>query len=107
MEHVRVVRHGDAAEIVMASPPVNAFSIEFLESLCGAIDSVAGDIGALVLTTGLEKIYAAGGDLKYMAAADGELSGAFVKLVQETYSRMEDTRFVSIAAIDGACLAGG
>lgn len=104
---IRVRRHGGAAELVFASPPVNAFSLAFLERFCDAVAGLGDDVGAVVLTSEVPRIFAAGGDLKHMAAADLAQSEQYVALVQRAYALMESPAFVSIAAIDGACLAGG
>lgn len=91
----------------MSSPPVNAFSVEFLEELLGIFHSAARGTGAVVLGSAVSGIFAAGGDLPYMAAATATESEAYVRLCQRTYSALENPEIVSIAVIDGACLAGG
>ena len=100
-------REGAVLHIVMASPPVNAFTVDFLEALRDAVRSAGPDVGAVVLSSSVDRIFAAGGDLRFMAGADERTSDRYVRLCQETYSAFEDPRFVSIAAIDGACLGGG
>lgn len=104
---MKVIRHGDAAEIVFDSPPVNAYSIPFLESVADAMTSLPSEVIAVVVTSSVDRIFAAGGDLKFMAAANRAVSDGYVTLVQETYSLFESTRYATIAAIDGACLGGG
>jgi enoyl-CoA hydratase/carnithine racemase len=93
--------------ITMSSPPVNAYSVEFLTALLSAVRSAEPGTGAVVLSSSADRVFAAGGDLKYMASIDERTSAEYVQLCQETYGAFEDPAFVSIAAIDGACLGGG
>lgn len=95
------------AEISMASPPVNQFSVELLEALDAAVASLPASTTAVVVTSQLDGIYAAGGDVTYMAAADLNESRAYVDLVQRVSQVFEQPEIISIAAIDGSCLGGG
>ncbi len=100
-------REGVILHLVMSAPPVNAFTVALLSELYDAISAAGPEIGAVVLSSSVPRIFAAGGDVKYMAAAEERASSEYVALCRMVYGAFEDPRFVSIAAIDGACLAGG
>jgi enoyl-CoA hydratase/carnithine racemase len=62
---------------------------------------------ALVVSSSLPRVFAAGGDLPWMAAASVEEQLPFVALCQRTYTAFEQLHCPAIAAIDGHCLGGG
>lgn len=104
---VEVIHGEHFAEVRMSSPPVNAFSLAFFDELSCALREAMPGMGALVLTSAVDGIFAAGGDLPYMAQADEAESKRYVELCQEIYCLLESPDYVSIVAIDGACLGGG
>lgn len=91
----------------MQSPPVNAFSAAFFDDLHAALTSARPETGALVISSTVGRIFAAGGDLPFMAGADATTSESYVRRCQEMYRLLERPELVTIMAIDGACLAGG
>lgn len=93
--------------VEMDSSPVNAFTVTLLEELRDAMLQAPRDTQVVVLSSRVDGIFAAGGDLKYMAAADEASSDRYVRLCQEVYGLLERPEHVSIVAIDGACLGGG
>lgn len=107
MSLVTAEHHGRVLQVHLSSPPVNAFSLAMFDELHAAIRSARPETGALVLSSSVDGIFAAGGDLRYMAAADEAASKAYVQQCQDIYGELENPAFVSIVAIDGACLAGG
>mgnify|MGYP001118020008 FL=1 len=104
---IRVEQHGDVARIVMDAPPVNAFDRPFLERLGEALAGVPTRTRAVVVSSAVPRIFAAGGDIPYMARADLDDQVSYVELCQEVYGAFDHVGVPTIAAIDGACLGGG
>ncbi|MGD9990181.1 enoyl-CoA hydratase/isomerase family protein [Pseudonocardia sp.] len=104
---IRVEQHGDVAEIVMDAPPVNAFDRPFLQRLGEALGGVPDRTRAVVVSSAVPRIFAAGGDIPYMARADLDDQMSYVELCQEVYGAFDHVAVPTIAAVDGACLGGG
>lgn len=104
---IRTRYDNGVVEIILDAPPVNSFSVRFLETLGEAVSSVPATTAAVVVTSAVPGMFAAGGDLRFMAGASAEESDAYVGLCQEVYGLFEQPRFVTLAAIDGYCLGGG
>ncbi|WP_275266162.1 enoyl-CoA hydratase/isomerase family protein [Nocardioides caldifontis] len=98
---------GRVLHVRMSSPPVNAFSDAFFDSLHAALLEVSPDTGAVVVTSAVDGVFAAGGDIRFMAAADAVTSERYVRRCQEIYGLLERPDHLSVVAIDGACLGGG
>lgn len=95
------------AEIVMAFPPVNAFDGGFLDAVHAAVRAVPEEAGALVVASAVDRVFAAGGDIPFMAHAPIEAQLDYVRRCQETYSAFEELACPVVVAIDGACMGGG
>lgn len=104
---VHVGLHDAVAEIVMDSAPVNAFDRPFLEAVGEALASVPAGTRAVVVSSAVPRIFAAGGDIPYMARADLAEQVSYVELCQQVYGAFEQVGAPTIAAVDGACLGGG
>jgi enoyl-CoA hydratase/carnithine racemase len=95
------------AELVLARPPVNQFDAPFLEAIRTAVDELPPTVRALVVSSEVERIFAAGGDIPWMASAPLQQQLRFVAVCQATYARFADVPYPTIAAIEGAALGGG
>lgn len=100
------VDHG-VALVELDSPPVNQFNAVTLRSLLDTVSALPGDTRAVVVSSTVEGIFAAGGDIPWMAGAPMEELLPFVRLCQDTYTAFERLACPAIAAIEGACLGGG
>jgi enoyl-CoA hydratase/carnithine racemase len=110
MEADRVVRveyDDGVAQLIFDHAPVNSFDARFLGAVHDAVEGLAPEALALVISSDVDGIFAAGGDIPWMASAPMEELLPFVALCQATYSSFERLSIPSIAAIDGACLGGG
>src|SRR5258708_39532305 len=69
---VRVEREGRVGLIVLDRPPANSYDYEFLRQFGSAIDDarVGEDIGAIVVTSALDRFFSAGGRPAAVPAAD-------------------------------------
>ncbi len=104
---VRVEHDDGVAHLVLDFAPVNQFNAGFLRAVHDAVAGLGQDTRALVVSSAVDGIFAAGGDIPWMASATVEEQLPFVALCQATYSSFERLACPSIAAIDGACLGGG
>lgn len=104
---LRVSSDDGVTEIVMDFPPVNQFSEAFVAAVGRAVESVGPDTRALVISSAVDRIFAAGGDIPFMAGAPIEDQLRYVELCQATFSAFEELSCPTIAAVDGACLGGG
>ncbi|MSW96371.1 MAG: enoyl-CoA hydratase/isomerase family protein, partial [Actinobacteria bacterium] len=95
------------AHLVMGDPPVNSFDAPFLQAITDAVLGLPDDVRALVISSSIDRIFSAGGDLPWMAAAPLEDQLQFVELCQRTYSLFEEVPYPTIAAIEGAAMGGG
>lgn len=107
MSLVHAVHVGRVLHVQMSSPPVNAFSNRFFDSLQGALLDTRPETAAVLVSSTVGRIFAAGGDLPFMAQADEATSTDYVQRCQEIYALLERPEYVSIVAIDGACVGGG
>jgi enoyl-CoA hydratase/carnithine racemase len=102
------VRHDDGvAQLVLDRAPVNQFDAELLRATLDAVETLPAGTRALVVSSAIPDVFAAGGDIPWMARAPIEEQLAFVELCQRTYSSFERIACPAIAAIEGACLGGG
>lgn len=80
----------------------NALNVEILEALDRLLGEVEGDESARALiVTGNDQAFCAGQDLKEPETPD------YVPLINRVFNRLEALPKVTIAAIDGWCIAGG
>lgn len=103
----RVELDGGVASIVLDFPPVNQFNARTLRELLDAVEGLPPDTRAVVVKSAVDRVFAAGGDIPWMASAPMEELLPFVALCQDTYSAFERLTWPVVAAIDGACLGGG
>lgn len=106
-ERVHVRLDDGIATVILDRAPVNQFDSGFLQEILDAVRGLGAETRALVVTSAVARMFAAGGDLPWMASAPIEEQLPFVALCQETYSAFEQISCPSIAAIDGPCLGGG
>jgi enoyl-CoA hydratase/carnithine racemase len=100
--------HDDGlTQLVMDRPPVNQFDEGLLRQVLEAVASLGPDTRALVVSSAVPKMFAAGGDVPWMANATLAEQLPFVELCQQAYSAFERVHCPAVAAIDGHCLGGG
>lgn len=104
---VRCEERDALAEIVLASAPVNELSPALVADLDAAIDAVSPRARAVVLSSEVERVFMAGGDVVLMRDEPLERLGEYVRRLQRTFTRLERMDLPVIAGIDGACLGGG
>lgn len=95
--------------IILQRPPANALGVPLIEGLNRALDEVAGDedIKIIIVVSDVPGFFAAGADIKHMAAADAEAFAAYGQALRDTLGRLADPRWITIAVAEGLALGGG
>jgi enoyl-CoA hydratase/carnithine racemase len=106
---VRVEHDDGVAEVVLDRPPVNQFDAALVDALLAAVPPLDDDPGvrAVLVRSAVPRLFAAGGDLPWMARAPLEEQLAFVARCQRAYTAFEALAAPVVVAIEGHCLGGG
>ena len=87
---------------------LNALDATTLEALGARLDEVEGDADARALVlTGAGRAFVAGADIAAMRELSPTEAGAFSRLGQETFARLEALPVPTLAAVNGYALGGG
>ena len=107
-EFVRLEVEDAVGVIRLDRPPMNAINDQLTQELgqAAAEASARDDVGAVVLWGG-EKLFAAGADVKMMAAMSSREIKPMIAGLQEVFNQVEEIPKVTIAAITGYALGGG
>ena len=109
-DHVRYAVADHIATITLARPPLNAFSIAFLDQIIAALRRASTDPDAriVILASGIEKMFCAGLDLDIILGSDDATIRAFLnRLYIELWDVQGNMGKPTIAAVDGAARGGG
>ena len=98
----------DALVVTLTRPPANALGDPVVAGLAAALDA-AETAGARILVSecAVPGFFAAGADIKQMAASDLDGFTAYGDRLRAVLDRLERYAGVSIAAVEGAALGGG
>jgi enoyl-CoA hydratase len=110
MTLVRYTTETHIASITLARPPLNAFSISFLDEILSALRRAAADpdVRVVVLSSDIPKMFCAGLDLDIILGSDEPTIRAFLnRLYIELWDVQRNLGKPSIAAVDGAARGGG
>ncbi len=105
---IRSWRQGPATYVELNRPEkANAYNQAMLEALGGLLDQAAADAGVrlLVITGAGERAFCGGADLSEFAERDWQ--SALRLKSAELFARISRCRLVTLAAINGAAVAGG
>ncbi|XP_026973592.1 enoyl-CoA delta isomerase 1, mitochondrial [Sagmatias obliquidens] len=109
----RVLVEPDAAAGVAVmkfkNPPVNSLSLELLTEFIISLEKLENDktFRGVILTSDCPRVFSAGLDLTEMCGKNPAHYAEYWKAVQELWLRLYLSNLVLIAAINGACPAGG
>ncbi len=109
-EHVRYSVADHIATITLVRPPLNAFSIAFLDEIIAALRRAGADpdVRVVVLASDIPKMFCAGLDLDIILGSDEPTIRAFLnRLYIELWEVQRTLGKPSIAALDGAARGGG
>jgi enoyl-CoA hydratase/carnithine racemase len=95
--------------IILHRPPANALGVPLIEGLNQALDVASGEAGVkvIVLESGVPGFFAAGADIRHMAAADGAAFAGYGDALRAVLGRFAGPERISIAAVEGLALGGG
>ena len=109
-EHVHYATAAHIATITLARPPLNAFSIAFLDEIIAALRRAGADrdVRAVVLASDLPNMFCAGLDLDIILGSDDATVRAFLnRLYIELWDVQQNMGKPTIAAVEGAARGGG
>lgn len=87
---------------------MNALSSELISELATAIDMLSADKQVRVLViTGSQKVFAAGGDIKAMASCNPEQARAYIEPIHQVFNKIANLSRPTIAAVSGFAFGGG
>lgn len=101
---------GRIATITLARPPLNAFSLAFLDEIITALRRAGADpdVRVVILASDIPLIFCAGLDLDIILGSDATTIRAFLnRLYIELWDVQRNLGKPSIAAVDGAARGGG
>lgn len=97
------------AVVTMSRAPVNALNREFVAEISEAAQQCESDRScrAIVIASGLPKVFCAGADIRELDKSRGSPDGSFIRLGQGLMDRLEALAKPIIAAIRGVAVGGG
>ena len=99
---------GRAGTITLSNPPANPLGSDVLAGIDEAVAAaVAARVKVVVVTSAVERFFAAGADIKQMQDLDPAGFEAYHHQMRDSLARLVDADFVTIAAIEGVALGGG
>lgn len=106
-----MIRHeirGHTALVTIDNPPANTWTPESLTALEALVGRLNADrsVYAMVITGAGEKFFSAGADLKSFQG-DKVLARHFIARFGATFEAVMNSRFVTIAAVNGYAMGGG
>lgn len=95
--------------VLIEAPPANPLGLPVIDGLNAALDyaETEAQIKTVVVGSGVAGFFIAGADIKHMSSIDGSAFTAYGEALRALLGRFADSRWVSIAAIDGLALGGG
>lgn len=108
-QRVRLEQDDEGVALLeLTSPPLNAFDTKMRRELAAAAVELADDerMRAVVITGG-ERNFAAGADIRALAAMDYEAVVGWNQALQRTFTRFAELAVPVIAAVNGYALGGG
>lgn len=102
-------KNGRVAILTIRTPgKINQFGLNMLAELSAIFDKIHQDSSISVLIiTGRDKVFVAGGDIQEMVPMDSQAGQAISAKGQSVYTQVENLNCITIAAINGAAVGGG
>jgi len=105
---VKLDRRGaDTAVLWLDNPPANSLSPAVIEALERAWGEVEDSAKAVIITSPNPALFSAGADIKAFARLDAEAGRALIERAHALLRRLERSRTMTIAAVNGTALGGG
>lgn len=95
--------------VTMKRTPANALGLPIIGGLNEAIDAADSDgsVKVVIVSSSIPNFFAAGADIKHMAAVDAESFTEYGDKLRSALDRLASSDRISIAAVDGLALGGG
>lgn len=95
--------------LTLQRPRANALGMPIIEGLAAALDEAdrRGDVKVLIVASALPGFFAAGADIKHMAAVDSSSFTAYGDALRGVLDRLAAPDRIVVAAVDGLALGGG
>jgi enoyl-CoA hydratase len=109
-KHIKVKVENDVGTITLASPPVNALSLDVLKEIDAALaDFKAKKVRAVIVTGSGTNAFCAGADVKSMKEFETrpDLAAEFLNKGNEVFNTIENFPAPVIAAVNNLALGGG
>lgn len=109
MKTIIFEKNKDVCKIILNRPEsLNAISTEMLQEIDKTVDEINLDKGVrAVIVTGSGKAFCAGADVKELAAKTSADAAKFSEYGKKVFSKIEDSKKMFVAAINGYALGGG
>lgn len=109
MDNMHLTLEGNVALIEFNSPPVNTITPKFMDELEAALIEIEQlpDIRAVIIYSGLPKVFVAGADIKAFQFMDGEGTQQVSKRGHLVLDRIENLSIPVICVIEGVAFGGG
>ncbi|HEX7817020.1 enoyl-CoA hydratase/isomerase family protein [Dyella sp.] len=104
---LNVIRHEAIVELNLARPPVNALSLELLDTLCLTFDQAVADGARGVLLSGAQGMFSAGVDVPSLIGSDRSQVRTYWRAFFSACARLANSPIPVVAAITGHSPAGG
>lgn len=108
-ETVKLETRGDVGIAWLVNPPMNAISPQVIKDLTTVWERVneRGDIGALVIASGVPVVFSAGADIKAFTQMDEAAGKELIETGHATLRALGQSRVATIAAVNSIAFGGG
>lgn len=109
LEHFKTRVEEGVGILEINRPPANAHNLEVLQELDQAIMAIRfdNDVKAVIFTSALTRFFSAGFDITVLRDETPEYVGLSSQFSKEVMLKIQSTRKIFIAAINGHCMGGG
>jgi len=104
---VKLDRRGDVAILWLDNPPANSIAPAVIEALDTAWSEVEDKAGAVIVASPNPTLFCAGADIKAFTTMDAAGGRELLDRMHALLRRMESSRTMTIAAVNGLALGGG
>ncbi len=105
---VKLDRRGDDVAVLwLDNPPANSIAPAVIEALDKAWSEVEGKAGAVIVASPNPTLFCAGADIKAFTTMDAAGGRELLDRMHALLRRMESSRTMTIAAVNGLALGGG
>jgi enoyl-CoA hydratase len=106
---VRLERRGPVAILTMNAPPLNILTADLLHDISRQMTAASADakVRAIVLTSGIDKAFAAGASIRELATLSTREAERHGALGQGVTLQIEACPLPVVAAVHGICVGGG